>query len=56
MPYNLQEELAKLGADYRTADEPFEAYVVEDGRLITGQNPGSAKAVGEAVVRQLAAV
>ncbi|MEV5535258.1 type 1 glutamine amidotransferase domain-containing protein [Saccharopolyspora shandongensis] len=56
VPYNLQEELAKLGADYRTADEPFEAYVVEDGRLITGQNPGSARAVGEAVVRQLAAV
>ncbi|MGW5644454.1 type 1 glutamine amidotransferase domain-containing protein [Saccharopolyspora sp. NPDC003752] len=56
VPYNLQEELAKLGADYRTADEPFESYVVEDGRLITGQNPGSAKAVGEAVVRQLAAV
>ncbi|SDZ00638.1 Putative intracellular protease/amidase [Saccharopolyspora shandongensis] len=56
VPYNLQEELAKLGAEYRTADEPFDAYVVEDGRLITGQNPGSAKAVGEAVVRQLAAV
>ncbi|MEV0702997.1 type 1 glutamine amidotransferase domain-containing protein [Saccharopolyspora sp. NPDC050389] len=56
VPYNLQEELAKLGADYRTADKPFDTYVVEDGRLITGQNPGSAKAVGEAVVRQLASV
>ncbi|MFI0468952.1 type 1 glutamine amidotransferase domain-containing protein [Saccharopolyspora sp. 5N102] len=56
VPYNLQEELKKLGADYSTADKPFETYVVEDGRLITGQNPGSAKAVGEAVVRQLAAV
>lgn len=51
----LQEELKRLGAKYRTADEPFETYVVEEGRLITGQNPGSARAVAEAVVRQLTA-
>lgn len=55
VPYNLQEELKKLGAKYSTADEPFETYVVEEGRLITGQNPGSARAVAEAVVRQLTA-
>lgn len=55
VPYNLQEELKKLGADYSTAAKPFETYVVEEGRLITGQNPGSAKAVAEAVVRQLVA-
>ncbi|MET7435708.1 type 1 glutamine amidotransferase domain-containing protein [Streptomyces flaveolus] len=53
VPYNLQEELKKLGANYSTADEPFATYVVEDGRLITGQNPGSARAVAEAVVKQL---
>ncbi|MFF3947734.1 type 1 glutamine amidotransferase domain-containing protein [Streptomyces sp. NPDC001902] len=53
VPYSLQEELTKLGADYSTARRPFDAYVVEDGRLITGQNPGSARAVAEAVVRQL---
>ncbi|MET8330343.1 type 1 glutamine amidotransferase domain-containing protein [Streptomyces sp. NPDC005181] len=55
VPYNLQDELKKLGAQYSTADKPFETYVVEEGRLITGQNPGSARAVAEAVVRQLAA-
>ncbi|MFF0400423.1 type 1 glutamine amidotransferase domain-containing protein [Streptomyces sp. NPDC005248] len=55
VPYNLQEELKKLGANYSTADEPFETYVVEEGRLITGQNPGSARAVAEAVVRRLTA-
>ncbi|WP_326633218.1 type 1 glutamine amidotransferase domain-containing protein [Streptomyces sp. NBC_01761] len=55
VPYNLQEELKRLGANYSTADEPFETYVVEEGRLITGQNPGSARAVAEAVVRQLTA-
>ncbi|MFE1315510.1 type 1 glutamine amidotransferase domain-containing protein, partial [Streptomyces sp. NPDC058755] len=55
VPYNVQEELKKLGADYSTAAQPFAAYVVEDGRLITGQNPFSARAVAEAVVKQLAA-
>ncbi|MEU1620129.1 type 1 glutamine amidotransferase domain-containing protein [Streptomyces sp. NPDC008238] len=54
VPYSLQDELRKRGADYSTARRPFDTYVVEDGRLITGQNPGSARAVAEAVVRQLA--
>ncbi|GAB1331999.1 type 1 glutamine amidotransferase domain-containing protein [Streptomyces sennicomposti] len=53
VPYSLQDELKKLGASYSTADKPFDSYVVEDGRLITGQNPGSAQAVGKAVVRKL---
>jgi putative intracellular protease/amidase len=53
VPYNLQEELKKLGADYSTAEKPFESYVVEEGRLITGQNPGSARDVAEAVIRRL---
>lgn len=55
VPYNLQEELKKLGADYSTAEKPFDSYVVEEGRLITGQNPGSARSVAEAVIRQLTA-
>lgn len=53
VPYSLQEELKKLGADYSTARKPFESYVVEEGNLITGQNPGSARDVAEAVIRQL---
>jgi putative intracellular protease/amidase len=56
VPYNLQEELTKLGADYRTADQPFAAYVVEDRRLITGQNPGSAAAVAKMVLNRLQTV
>ncbi|MFF9345757.1 type 1 glutamine amidotransferase domain-containing protein [Streptomyces sp. NPDC014734] len=56
VPYNLQEELKRLGAEYSTADEPFAPYVVEDDNLVTGQNPGSAKGVGETVVRRLATV
>ncbi|MFE1315852.1 type 1 glutamine amidotransferase domain-containing protein, partial [Streptomyces sp. NPDC058755] len=55
VPYNVQEDLKKLGADYSTAAQPFAPYVVEDGRLITGQNPSSARAVAEAVIKQLTA-
>ncbi|KFF99024.1 type 1 glutamine amidotransferase domain-containing protein [Streptomyces europaeiscabiei] len=53
VPYSLEERLKELGAVYSIAEKPFATYVVEDTRLITGQNPGSAKAVAEAVVRQL---
>jgi putative intracellular protease/amidase len=53
VPYSLQDELKKLGASYSTAEKPFDTYVVEDGRLITGQNPGSAKAVADAVIKHL---
>ena len=53
VPFSLEERLRSLGADYSKASIPFASHVVEDGRLITGQNPGSAHAVGEAVVRRL---
>lgn len=53
VPYSLQDELKKLGADYSTAALPFAPYVVEDGNLITGQNPSSARATAEAVIQRL---
>lgn len=55
VPFSLQDELANHGANYSTAQEPFGTYVVQDDRLITGQNPGSAGAVAEAVVERLRA-
>jgi putative intracellular protease/amidase len=55
VPYNLEEELKKRGANYQKAWFAFAAHVVVDGRLITGQNPASATGVGEAVVKQLQA-
>lgn len=54
VPFSLEDELKKRGAEYDKAWMPFSEHVVEDGLLITGQNPGSARAVGEAVVRRLA--
>ena len=55
VPYNLEEELQKRGANYDKAWMAFSAHVVEDGLLITGQNPASAAGVGEAVVKKLKA-
>jgi putative intracellular protease/amidase len=53
VPYNLEEELQKRGAKYGKAWMAFSSHVVEDGLLITGQNPASAEGVGEAVVKKL---
>ena len=55
VPFSLEDALRERGAEYDKAFIPLVSHVVEDGRLITGQNPGSAHAVGEAVVRQLRA-
>lgn len=55
VPFSLQDELKNRGGNYSTAEEPFGTHVVTDGRLITGQNPGSARAVAEAVVTALRA-
>jgi putative intracellular protease/amidase len=53
VPYNLEDELKKRGAKYGKATLPFVSHVVEDGLLVTGQNPASASGVGEAVVKKL---
>ncbi len=53
VPFNLEDELRMRGANYSKATIPFKSYVVEDGRLITGQNPASAEGVGKAVVKKL---
>ncbi len=53
VPFNLEEELKQRGATFTTAKLPFGGHVVEDDRLITGQNPKSAKQVGESVVKKL---
>jgi putative intracellular protease/amidase len=53
VPFSLEDELRKRGAEYGRALMPFAKHVVEHDRLITGQNPKSAHAVGEAVVKRL---
>jgi len=52
MPFLLASELKKRGAIHTKADN-FKPHVEVDGRLVTGQNPPSAKGVGEALVQVL---
>ncbi len=49
MPYNAEAEMKRRGARYEKAFLPFVSYVVVDGRLVTGQNPWSAKATAAKV-------
>lgn len=53
VPFSLQDELTQRGAHYEKVLIPFTENVVEDGLLITGQNPKSAHAVGQAVLSRL---
>ncbi|QSP94913.1 type 1 glutamine amidotransferase domain-containing protein [Marinobacter salinisoli] len=52
VPYLLQDELAEGGAEYLEGGM-FESFVVQDGRLITGQNPQSALELGKTLVDSL---
>ena len=52
-PVLLENEFPRRGARY-TATAPFTEHVVVDGRLITGQQPASGHAVGEAIVAYFA--
>lgn len=53
MPYNAEAEMKRRGARYEKALIPFVSNVVVDGRLITGQNPFSARATAKKVVALL---
>lgn len=53
VPYNAEAEVKKRGARYTKGLIPFAPHVVADGRLVTGQNPGSAKATAKKVVEVL---
>lgn len=52
VPFDLQTALAKQGAILHPTP-PWTANSVRDGNLVTGQNPASAKGVGEKVVALL---
>jgi putative intracellular protease/amidase len=54
VPYLLATTLKVRGALHQAAPN-WSVNVVTDGRLITGQNPASARGVGQAVVEQLKA-
>ncbi len=53
VPFLLEDRLLSQGARYRKGWVPFTSFVITDGRLITGQNPQSPKAVAYAVITEL---
>jgi len=53
VPFSLQDELLSLGVRYDKSIIPFWSYAVTDGRLVTGQNPSSGKAVAKALLQAI---
>lgn len=49
VPFLLEDALRSKGARYTSA-EPWQAHVIADDRLVTGQNPASAKGVAEKMI------
>ncbi|WP_333624862.1 type 1 glutamine amidotransferase domain-containing protein [Sphingobacterium siyangense] len=52
VPFLVEDELIKLGALY-SKGEDWHSYVVKDGLLITGQNPGSSEETAKALLNVL---
>ncbi|OSC98966.1 class I glutamine amidotransferase-like protein [Trametes coccinea BRFM310] len=53
IPFLPETRIKELGGRYEKAKEPWQAHVVKDGNLITGQNPASAQGVAEAIDQEL---
>lgn len=52
IPFLLEEALARKAARFSKV-QPWQDFVIEDERVITGQNPASAHSVAGAMVKQL---
>ncbi|WP_421083168.1 type 1 glutamine amidotransferase domain-containing protein [Rothia nasimurium] len=53
VPYNVEQQVKDLGAHYSKGLIPFIPYATVDGRLVTGQNPASAKVTAKKTVELL---
>ena len=53
IPFLLEEALARLASHY-SKKQPWQVHVIDDDRVITGQNPASAYGVGQAIVKRVA--
>lgn len=52
VPFLLEDELISRGGDYQKADD-WHAFAVQDGLIITGQNPASSALVAEKLLSHL---
>lgn len=55
VPFLVEDELVKLGGHY-SKGEDWHSYVVKDGHLITGQNPGSSEETAKALFTLLSKI
>ncbi|WP_264313220.1 type 1 glutamine amidotransferase domain-containing protein [Pseudomonas putida] len=55
VPFLTENELVARGGIYSKHDEPWEPFVVDDDRLITGQNPASTGTLADKVLTRLKA-
>lgn len=53
VPYNAEAEMKRRGARYEKALLPFLPHAIADRRLVTGQNPFSAKATARRIMVML---
>lgn len=53
VPFLLEDELRKSGADYEKSFIPFMPFIIVSERLITGQNPFSTRKVARKVLEEL---
>jgi len=54
VPFLLEDELIKRGGEYQKAED-WHAFAVQDGLIITGQNPASSTVAAEKLLNQLSA-
>ncbi|MEJ6121321.1 type 1 glutamine amidotransferase domain-containing protein [Vibrio sp. 2-Bac 85] len=52
VPFLVEDELIKRGADYQKVDD-WNAFAVQDGLIISGQNPASSELVAEKLLAHL---
>ncbi|GBF23230.1 glutamine amidotransferase class I [Candidatus Gastranaerophilus sp. (ex Termes propinquus)] len=52
MPFSLEDKLTELGAKMEFA-KPYHEHVIEDGNIITGQNPKSTQTVADIIWKRL---
>ena len=52
VPFLIEDEFQKLGGKYEKGED-WASFVIEDGKLVTGQNPASSEAAAEALLAKL---
>ncbi|MBS0969579.1 type 1 glutamine amidotransferase domain-containing protein [Chimaeribacter arupi] len=52
VPYLVEDELKRMGGEY-SKEADWKSYVIDDGHLVTGQNPGSSAATAQMLLKKL---